>query len=99
MKVNHVRGEKTNESEPLKLPGPFMTIHRPILVSCPTPATSKTESFLASPHEKVTPFGTDKSWIELTTHGAFTHPTKENDFNLWSSFHNLIWPSHEPGSR
>ena len=39
----------------------------------------------------------DRSWIELMTPGAFTHPINENDFNFWPSFHNLIWPSHEPG--
>jgi len=51
MEEDHVRGEKMKESEPLKLPDSLTTIHRPILVSCPTPATSNTESFFASPHE------------------------------------------------
>lgn len=51
MEANYVRGEKINESEPLKLPDPFITIQRPILVSCPTPATSKSESFFVSPQE------------------------------------------------
>jgi len=49
--ADHVRGSKIKESEPLKLPDPLTTIHRPILVSCPTPATSKTESLFISPHE------------------------------------------------
>ena len=48
---DHVRGGIMKETEPLKLPDSLTTIHRPILVSCPTPATSNTESLFVSPHE------------------------------------------------
>src|SRR5882724_8532497 len=42
------------------------------------------------------PFGIAVSWRQLTRPGAGKQPTGEKDPREGSSFHNRIWPSHEP---
>ena len=43
------------------------------------------------------PFGGVMSWREFTTPGAGTFPMSVKDFNLESSFHIRMSPSHDPG--
>lgn len=40
--------------------------------------------------------GGETIWSELITPGTDTFPRAEKDLSLGSSFHNRIWPSHEP---